>query len=98
MNPLYLRVDICTYRGLRDGADGVLEILRKVGARATFFITFGPDSSGLALLKLLRPSFALKMLRTRAASSYGLATALYGTVLPSPLVGAGIPDAVRRIR
>jgi undecaprenyl phosphate-alpha-L-ara4FN deformylase len=97
-NPLYLRVDVCTYRGLRDGVGGVLEVLRKTGARATFFVTFGPDRSGLALAKLLRPSFALRMLRNRAASTYGLATAFYGTLLPAPLVGAGLGEAVRRIR
>lgn len=98
MNPLYLRVDVCTHRGLRDGVPGVLEVLRRAKARATFYVTFGPDASGLALLKLLNPKFALKMLRTKAASTYGWATAFYGTLLPSPLVGAGLPDAVRRIR
>jgi peptidoglycan/xylan/chitin deacetylase (PgdA/CDA1 family) len=97
-NPLYLRVDVCTYRGLREGAGGVLEVLRKTGARATFFVTFGPDRSGLALLKLLNPSFALRMVRNRAGSTYGLATAFYGTILPAPLVGAGLGDVVRRIR
>ncbi len=98
MSPLYLRVDVCTYRGLRDGVPGVLEVLRRAGARATFYVTFGPDCSGLALLKLLRPSFALKMVRSRAASTYGLATAFYGTLLPAPLVGAGLPETVQRIR
>ncbi|HVR87663.1 MAG TPA: polysaccharide deacetylase family protein [Planctomycetota bacterium] len=98
MNPLRLRVDVCTYRGLRDGVPGVLDVLRQAKARATFFVTFGPDASGLALLRLLNPKFALKMLRTKAASTYGWATAFYGTLLPSPLVGAGLPDTVRRIR
>ena len=98
MNPLCLRVDVCTYRGLRDGVPGVLEVLRQAKARATFYVTFGPDASGLALLKLLNPKFALKMFRTKAASTYGLATAFYGTLLPSPLVGAGLPDTLKRIR
>lgn len=98
MNPLCLRVDVCTYRGLRDGVPGVLDVLRRAKARATFYVTFGPDASGLALLKLLNPKFALKMLRTKAASTYGWATAFYGTLLPSPLVGAGLPETVKRIR
>lgn len=98
MTPLFLRVDVCTYRGLRDGVPGVLEVLRAARARATFFVTFGPDASGLALLKLLNPAFAWKMLRTRAGATYGWASAFYGTLLPSPLVGAGLPDIVRRIR
>jgi hypothetical protein len=91
-------VDVCTYRGLRDGVPGVLEVLRRARARATFFVTFGPDASGLALLKLLKPSFALRMIRNRAGSTYGWASAFYGTLLPSPLVGSGLPDVVRRIR
>ena len=98
MNPLCLRIDVCTYRGLRDGVPGVLDVLRRAKARATFYVTFGPDASGLALLKLLNPKFALKMLRTKAASTYGWATAFYGTLLPSPLVGAGLPDTLQRIR
>ncbi|MBI2932080.1 MAG: polysaccharide deacetylase family protein [Planctomycetes bacterium] len=98
MTPLHLRVDVCTYHGLRDGVPGVLEVLRRVRARATFFVAFGPDASGLALLRLLKPSFAMKMLRTNAVGSYGLATAFYGTILPAPLVGAGLTGMVRRIR
>lgn len=98
MNPLCLRVDVCTFRGLRDGVPGVLDVLRRAKARATFYVTFGPDASGLALLKLLNPKFALKMVRTKAASTYGWATAFYGTLLPSPLVGAGLPDSLKRIR
>jgi undecaprenyl phosphate-alpha-L-ara4FN deformylase len=98
MEPLRLRVDVCTYRGLRDGVPGIIEVLRRAGARATFFVAMGPDSSGLALPKLLRPSFAWKMLRTGAARTYGLATAFYGTLLPAPAVGAGLPDLLRRIR
>ena len=98
VNVLRLRVDVCTYRGLRDGVPGVLEVLKGAKARATFYVTFGPDASGLALLKLFNPKFLLKMLRTKAASTYGWATAFYGTLLPSPLVGAGLPDTLRRIR
>ncbi len=98
MTPLRLRVDVCTHRGLRDGVPGILEILRRHRARATFFVTFGPDASGLALLKMLRPSFALKMLRSNAPSTYGWATAFYGTLLPAPLVGKGMPGLLRRIR
>jgi peptidoglycan/xylan/chitin deacetylase (PgdA/CDA1 family) len=98
LKPLYLRIDVCTYRGLRDGVPAVLSVLRRAKARATFFVTMGPDASGLALLKLLNPAFAWKMLRTKAGSTYGWATAFYGTLLPSPMVGSGLPDLVRQIR
>ena len=98
MNPLRLRIDVCTYRGLRDGVPGVLEVLKRAKARATFYVTFGPAASGQALLQLFHPLFLLNMLRTKAASTYGWATAFYGTLLPSPLVGAGLPDTLKRIR
>lgn len=97
-SPVYLRIDVCTYRGLRDGVPALLDLLRRHKARATFFITFGPDASGLALLKLLNPSFAWKMFRTKAGSTYGWATAFYGTLLPSPMVGSGLVDVVKRVR
>ena len=97
MTPLRLRVDVCTYRGLRDGAPELLRIFRRRKIRATFFVALGPDSSGRAVMKLLQPSFARKMIRNKAAGTYGLATALYGTVLPAPLVGAGRPSILKRI-
>jgi hypothetical protein len=91
-------VDVCTRRALRDGVPGALAALKAAGARATFMVTFGPDASGLALLKMLRPSFARKVLRSGGGATYGWASAFYGTLLPAPLVGAGLPDVVRRIR
>jgi len=98
VNPLCLRIDVCTYRGLREGVPGVLAILRRAKARATFYVAIGPDASGLALLRLFNPKFALKMLRTKATSTYGWAAAFRGTLLPAPLVGAGMPEQLRRIR
>jgi undecaprenyl phosphate-alpha-L-ara4FN deformylase len=97
VTPLRLRVDVCTYQGFRDGVPEVLRILRQRRARATFFVAMGPDSSGRAVFNLLKPSFARKMFRTNAAGSYGLATALYGTVLPAPLIGSGRPPMLMRI-
>jgi len=97
VNPLFLRVDVCTYRGLRDGVPGVLEVLKRTGARATFCVAMGPDASGLAMVKMLNPAFAWKMLTSKAVGTYGFATALYGTLLPSPMIGGGNPDLLRRI-
>ncbi len=98
MTPLRLRVDVCTYRALREGVPGVLGALRDAKIRATFLVAFGPDASGLALLKLLRPSYAWKVFRSGGTGTYGWASAFYGTLRPAPLVGAGLPDQVRRIQ
>jgi peptidoglycan/xylan/chitin deacetylase (PgdA/CDA1 family) len=83
-----LKVDCDTYVGTREGLPRLGEILSRRGIRATFFFTFGPDRSGVAVRRIFtRPGFLKKMLRSRAASLYGFRTALYGTLLPSPLIG-----------
>jgi len=97
MTLLALKVDIDTYQGMRDGVPQILHILEKRGLRASFFVSFGPDRSGLAVLQLLRPRFACKMLRTNAVSTYGLKTALYGTLLKAPMIGCAFPEIVRSI-
>lgn len=95
---LALKVDIDTHEGMRDGVPQILRILEKRGIKASFFVSFGPDRSGLAVLQLLRPRFAWKMLRTNAAGTYGLKTALYGTLLKAPMIGCAFPESIRTIR
>lgn len=94
---LALKVDIDTYQGLRSGLPVLLRILGERGLKASFYVSFGPDRSGLAIIQLLRPRFLWKMLRTNAPATYGLQTALYGTLLKAPLIGKGFPDAVRQL-
>jgi undecaprenyl phosphate-alpha-L-ara4FN deformylase len=91
-----LKVDCDTFEGTRDGVPRLLEILAARGVRATFFFTLGPDRSGLAVRRVFtRPGFLAKMLRSRAASLYGWRTALYGTLLPAPLIGQRCERQVR---
>lgn len=83
-----LKVDCDTYVGTREGVPRLVELLGRRGIPATFFFTFGPDRSGVAVRRLFtRPGFARKMLRSRAASLYGIRTALSGTLLPAPRIG-----------
>lgn len=95
MPELALKVDIDTYQGMRDGIPQILEILGSRGLHASFFISFGPDRSGLAVFQLLRPRFAYKMLRTNAVGTYGFRTALYGTLLKAPMIGCAFPESIR---
>ncbi len=93
-----LRVDVCTYRGLRDGVPRLLTLLARLDLRATFFVTLGPDHSGRAVWRFFRErGFLAKMLRTRALSMYGWRTALYGTLLPAPQIGRRCADIVRQV-
>jgi undecaprenyl phosphate-alpha-L-ara4FN deformylase len=95
---LGLKIDVDTYRGMKEGVPRLLSLLRQEGIKATFFLSIGPDASGRALLQVLKnPRFLKKMVRTRAASLYGFRTALYGTLLPSPMIALSFPDLVRRI-
>jgi len=93
-----LKIDVDTYQGMRLGVPILLSLLRRYGLRATFFLSIGPDASGRAVLQFLKnPLFLKKMVRTRAASLYGFRTALYGTLLPSPMIALSFPDLVKRI-
>jgi peptidoglycan/xylan/chitin deacetylase (PgdA/CDA1 family) len=66
----------------------LLDLFTKMGIRATFFFTFGPDRSGLAVRRFFtQRGYLKKMLRSRAGSLYGMKTALYGTLLPAPIIG-----------
>jgi undecaprenyl phosphate-alpha-L-ara4FN deformylase len=94
---LALKIDVDTRIGLREGVPRLLELLRRYGVRASFFVSFGPDHSGRAIRRIWRPSFLLKMLRTNPLRLYGLKTLLSGTLLPSAPVGAGNPDQLRAI-
>jgi undecaprenyl phosphate-alpha-L-ara4FN deformylase len=75
----------------------LLELFRRLDLRASFFVTMGPDRSGVALRRAWRPSFLVKMWRTNALKLYGLRTILSGTLLPASPVGAGAPALLRQI-
>jgi undecaprenyl phosphate-alpha-L-ara4FN deformylase len=92
-----LRVDVDTRRGLDEGVPRLLELFRRLGIRASFFVTMGPDNSGRAIRRALRPTFLAKMWRTNPVKLYGLRTLLSGTLVPARLVGAGSPAILRQI-
>jgi peptidoglycan/xylan/chitin deacetylase (PgdA/CDA1 family) len=92
-----LRVDVDTRRGLDEGVPRLLALFRRLGIRASFFVTMGPDHSGRAIRRALRPSFLAKMWRTNPFKLYGLRTLLSGTLAPARLVGAGAPSMLRQI-
>jgi undecaprenyl phosphate-alpha-L-ara4FN deformylase len=93
-----IKVDVDTHAGAREGIPRLASVFREAGVRASFFVTMGPDRSGRAVLRVLtRKGFLRKMLRTRAASTYGLRTVLSGTLLPSRPVGSAFPDLLRSL-
>jgi undecaprenyl phosphate-alpha-L-ara4FN deformylase len=98
MGMLGLKIDVDTYRGMERGVPCLLQTLREFKLKGTFFLSIGPDNSGRAIFPLIRnPLFLKKMVRTNAAGLYGWKTALYGTLLPAPLIALSFPDIVQRI-
>lgn len=95
---LGLKIDVDTHWGMKNGVPSLLRTLKEFNLRGTFFLSIGPDNSGRAALQLIRnPLFLKKMIRTNAASLYGLRTALYGTLLPAPMIALSFPEIVDQI-
>jgi peptidoglycan/xylan/chitin deacetylase (PgdA/CDA1 family) len=92
-----LKIDVCTHEGMKGGVPRLLDQLARHGVRASFFLAFGPDNSGKAVLNVFRPGFLKKMVRSSAPSMYGLRTMLSGTLLPARPIASGHPDVVKRI-
>jgi len=83
---------------MRLGVPLLLEVMAEEEVKATFYLSMGPDRSGLAVLNALRPGFLAKMTRTGAARVYGWRTILSGTLLPSRPIATAFPEIARRVR
>src|SRR4051812_7807952 len=95
---LALKIDVDTYRGTLQGVPQLVEILRRHGAQATFLFSLGPDHTGRAIKRALRPGFMKKVSRTSVVAHYGLKTLMYGTLLPGPDIGRRCGDILRGVR
>ena len=95
---LALKIDVDTFRGTREGVPNLLQLLRKHEAGATFLFSLGPDHTGRAIKRAMRPGFMQKVGRTSVVSHYGVKTLLYGTLLPGPDIGRRCADVMRRVR
>jgi undecaprenyl phosphate-alpha-L-ara4FN deformylase len=82
-----LKIDVDTYRGTRDGVPRLAGVLEKIGARATFLFSLGPDHTGRAIRRVFRRGFLGKVQRTSVLQHYGVPTLLYGVLLPGPHIG-----------
>ncbi|MFH1033178.1 MAG: polysaccharide deacetylase family protein [Pseudomonadota bacterium] len=92
-----LKVDVDTKVGLLDGTRRLADILGELGIRASFFVAMGPDHSGRALKRVLRPGFLQKQMHSGAAAAYGPITMLYGLLLPGPIIAECAPGLLNRL-
>src|ERR1700694_4304336 len=95
---LALKIDVDTFRGTREGVPALVDILKRHGAGATFLFSLGPDHTGRAIKRALRPGFMKKVGRTSVVSHYGLRTLMYGTLIPGPDIGKRCAPTLRRVR
>ncbi len=84
MKRIALKIDVDTCHGTQIGVPALAGILRNHGAQASFFFSLGPDRSG-------RASGADSLKRY-----YGLASRLYGRVLPGPDIGTRCADILKQ--
>jgi undecaprenyl phosphate-alpha-L-ara4FN deformylase len=95
---LTLKIDVDTYRGTREGVANLVRMLAARGANATFLFSLGPDHTGWAMRRVLRPGFFSKVSRTSVIEHYGIKTLLYGTLLPGPNIGKRCAAQLRAVR
>ncbi len=94
---LVLKIDVDTYRGTREGVPNLVRMLSAHGAHATFLFSLGPDHTGWAMKRVLRPGFFSKVSRTSVVEHYGVKTLLYGVLLPGPDIGRRCADELRAV-
>lgn len=93
-----LKIDVDTYRGTREGVPNLVRLLQAHSAEATFLFSLGPDHTGWALRRALRPGFFQKVSRTSVLEHYGLKTLMYGVLLPAPDIGRDCAAEMRTVR
>ena len=98
MSDIVLKVDVDTWRGTREGVPALRRLFDASGVAATFLFSLGPDRTGRALRRALRPGFFGKVSRTSVVEHYGIRTLMYGTLLPAPDIGRRGAAVLRAVR
>jgi len=97
MARIALKIDADTDRGTREGVPRLADALERLGARATFLFSLGPDHTGRAIRRVFRRGFFGKVRRTSVVQHYGVKTLLYGTLLPGPHIGRRCAPTMRNV-
>ena len=98
MARIALKVDVDTWRGTREGVPALVRLLATNRCGASFLFSLGPDHTGRAILRVLRPGFLGKVSRTSVLEHYGLRTLLHGVLLPGPDIGRREAATLRSVR
>src|SRR5258706_7825800 len=95
---LALKVDVDTDRGTRRGVPNLVADFQEFEVPACFLFSLGPEQTGRAITRVLRPGFFKKVSRTSVVQLYGVRTLLNGTLLPAPHIGRRNGEAMRAVR
>ncbi|VTU30630.1 putative 4-deoxy-4-formamido-L-arabinose-phosphoundecaprenol deformylase ArnD [Variovorax sp. PBS-H4] len=98
MARIALKVDVDTWRGTREGVPALVRLLSARRCGASFLFSLGPDHTGRAVLRVLRPGFIGKVARTSVVEHYGVRTLLHGVLLPGPDIGRREAATLRGVR
>ncbi|KKJ02963.1 polysaccharide deacetylase family protein [Burkholderia gladioli] len=97
MARIVLKIDVDTLRGTREGVPNLARIFDRHATRATFLFSLGPDHTGWAMRRVLRPGFLKKVSRTSVVEHYGIRQLMYGVLLPGPDIGRRAVGEMRAI-
>ncbi|TFW19187.1 polysaccharide deacetylase family protein [Duganella callida] len=95
---MVLKIDVDTYRGTHEGVPNLVRMLKAHQAGATFLFSMGPDHTGWAMRRALRPGFFSKVSRTSVVEHYGVKTLMYGVLLPGPDIGRECANEMRAVQ
>jgi peptidoglycan/xylan/chitin deacetylase (PgdA/CDA1 family) len=98
MQRVALKIDVDTLRGTLEGVPALADALHRAGCGASFFFSVGPDNTGRALRRILRPGFFGKVRRTSVISHYGLRTLTRGLIWPGPRIGVRASHVMKAVR
>lgn len=93
-----LRIDVSTVRGIKRGVPHLMEMLKALGASATYLFGLGPDRSGWFAGRMLTTRIDGRWRPIRAIRRYGLGTLLAGPLLPARDLVEDYADLMRGVR
>lgn len=92
-----LKIDVHTYRGTREGVPVLVDLLKQVGAGASFVFTVGPDSGGRRLRHALRARIGGKRVPALLAQ-FGWRNLISGVLVPAPDIGESCAEEMRAVK
>jgi undecaprenyl phosphate-alpha-L-ara4FN deformylase len=93
-----IKVDVDTFRGMKEGVPVLLDLFGRHDVRASFFVPMGKDHTGRTVKRVFRKGFLKKAGRVGVVDTYGLKTLMFGLVLPGPEIARPNKALLARVR